>query len=211
MDANALTPGQYIKAVDLGVLFPKTPTFTIRGATIEEMPSLKPGAEKTVDKGVISFAEIKQGWVMNKTNVACLIALWGRDTKAWAGKRVTLTTEPTNTGPGIRVMGSPDITAPVGVTIKMPRKKPINKTLICTKGDPLQAFRGAIGAAMKRTDGPWNQEQVAALLKGRKAADIPEAEWADLIDQLQQPPPVPDAPPSEGPVETDAIDESNPF
>lgn len=210
MDATALTPGQYIKAADLGVLFPVTPTFTIRTANIEEMASLKPGAEKTVDKGVIYFNEIKQGWVMNKTNVACLIALFGKKTEPWTGKRVTLTTENTNTGPGIRVMGSPDISAPIVAEIRLPRKKPIRKTLVCTKGDPLQAFRGAIGAAMKRTDHPWTQEQVGTLLKGRKAAEIPEAEWADLIDQLQMPPPLPIP---EEPVETDAPagDDGMPF
>ena len=151
MDATALTPGQYIRAADLGVLFPKTPTYTIRSASIEEMASLKPGAEKMVEKGVLYFEEIKRGWVMNKTNVECLKALWGRDTKAWTGKRVTLTTEPTNTGPGIRVLGSPELTANLLVVIKLPRKKPINKTLIPTKGDPLQVFRSTIGAWRQRT------------------------------------------------------------
>lgn len=202
MDATALTPGQYIKAADLGPIFPSTPTFTIRTATIEEMASLKPGAgEKTVDKGVVYFNEIKQGWVMNKTNVGCLVALFGKETKGWTGKRVTLTTERTNTGPGIRVMGSPDIAATVVAEIRLPRKKPIHKALVCTKGDPLQAFRGAIGATMKRADHPWTKEQIDTLLKNRKAVEIPEAEWADLIDQLQQPPPVPV---SIEPVETDA-------
>lgn len=210
MDATALTPGQYIKAADLGSLHHAQPTFTIRGASIEEMASLKPGAEKTVDKGVIYFQEIKQGWVMNKTNVACLAALFGRDTKGWTGKRITLTTEPTNTGPGIRVYGSPDLTAPITVEIRLPKKKPIKKTMVCTKGDPLQVFRAAIGQAMRRPENAWSQQQVGDLLQGRKAAEVPTEEWAGIIDELQGPPPKEEAPPAE-PVATDEPNSDIPF
>lgn len=190
MDAIALTPGQYIRAADLGVLFPKNPTWTIRRDSIEEMASLKPGAEKTVDKGVIYFVEIKQGWVMNKTNVACLIQLFGRETENWPGKRVTLCAESTNTGPGIRVLGSPDIDAPTTVEIRLPKRKPIKRILISTKGNPLQTFRNAIGQALKRPEAPWTEEQIKALLGARKAADIPPAEWSELMDVLHGPPPV---------------------
>ena len=101
----------------------------------------------------------------------------------------------------IWVLGSPELTANLLVVIKLPRKKPINKTLIPTKGDPLQVFRSTIGAALKRAEEPWAKEQVDALLKGRKAAEIPQEEWGAIIDQLQGPPPKPEPPPEEQPPE----------
>jgi hypothetical protein len=187
MDAAALVPGRYIGAADLGVALPRNPTFTIVSARLEEMASLKPGAaEKVEDKGVISFKEIKRGWVMNKTNVACLKALFGSETNGWEGKRVTLCTQPTNTGPGIRVLGSPDITAPVEVTIKMPRKRPVKMMMQPTAGQivtPTSLFKRALGAAVK--EGRWAQEQITELLlSGRKSDDVPVEEYEEITAKL---------------------------
>lgn len=204
MDASALTPGQFIKAADLGVSMPKNPTLTIKSAAIEEMASLKPGsAEKTVEKGVIFFEETKRGWVMNKTNVECLKALFGARTEGWIGKRVTLKTEPTNTGPGIRVLGSPDISTNVVAIVRLPRKKPITMVLQPTGGKAKPrsqrpedvAFRAAIKAEIDAGSG---QDEVMLLLGGRLSDDVPEAERAEFLEKvkaLRAPPPAPELPP----------------
>lgn len=204
MDASALTPGQFIKAADLGVSMPKNPTLTIKSAAIEEMASLKPGsAEKTVEKGVIFFEETKRGWVMNKTNVECLKALFGARTEGWTGKRVTLKTEATNTGPGIRVLGSPDISTNVVAIVRLPRKKPITMVLQPTGGKAKPrsqrpedvAFRAAIKAEIDAGSG---QDEVMLLLGGRLSDDVPEAERAEFLEKvkaLRAPPPAPELPP----------------
>lgn len=137
MHANALTPGEYIKAAELGATLPANPTWTIDGHSIDEMASLKPGAvDKMVEKGVLRFREIKRGWVMNKTNVQCLIAMFGGTVEDWHGKRVTLKTEyqPGVKQPGIRIQGSPDIAADMTVRVVLPRKKPIEMRLVKTGG-----------------------------------------------------------------------------
>lgn len=160
MDVAALTPGEYIKAADFGVTLPKTPTWTIRTANIEEMASLKPGAtEKMVEKGVIYFQDFKKGWVINKTNAQLMTALFGRDTDAWAGKRVTFHAvyQPGVKQDGIQVKGSPDISKPIEAEVKLPRKRPIKVTLVPTGGNgsrppsstPLDEFLEAVESKLK--------------------------------------------------------------
>lgn len=182
MDVDALTPGEYIKAAEFGSTLPQQPTWTIGGASIEEMASLKPGAtEKTVEKGVIHFREMKRGWVMNKTNAQCMTAMFGREVSGWDGKRVTLKAEMVQVGPskqpGIRVVGSPDIANDITFDIRLPKKKPIKVTLVKTGGGnqartstgssnggntntakPLDAFLDAVVAQLK-----LDRERVVAL------------------------------------------------
>lgn len=140
MNADALTPSKYLRAADFGVVLPKMPTLTISGARVETVPSLKPGAREGDEekKGIVYFSDEPdgRGWVMNKTNVQCLKALFGSDTDGWIGKRVTLESVIVNVGPkkepGIRVKGSPDIDREVRVEVKLPKRKPQTFTLIPT-------------------------------------------------------------------------------
>ncbi len=74
--------------------------------------------------------------VLNRTNATLIFAMWP-DTDQWPGKRITLTPERDNspvneTGWCIRVKGSPDISAAVNVTIKLPRRKPLARKLYKT-------------------------------------------------------------------------------
>ena len=137
MDAGALLIGDYLKAVELGNTLPEHPTFRIKAVQIETMASLKnPGRE--VGKGVVMFDEVPRGWVMNRTNVECLKALFGAETNGWIGKRVTLGQEPTKTGPGIRVHGSPDIDRDVIAEWTPPRQKKVSKRMVPTGDKPAQ-------------------------------------------------------------------------
>jgi hypothetical protein len=84
--------------------------------------------KKKSNKAVISFKEMDRGWVLAKTNAILIAGLFGDETKDWIGKRVTIHSETvqvgTDTAPGIRVIGSPDIDKPISVVVKLARKKP---------------------------------------------------------------------------------------
>ena len=171
MNADALLEGEYIKAVELdGTKLPTNPTYTIKAIDIESLPNLKkPGKE--INKGVVSFREIERGWVMNRTNVECLKALFGGETQGWIGKRVTLGVEPTKTGPGIRVVGSPDIEREVVAEWTPPRQRKVTKKMIptgrpATGGVNRQAPRSEHDNFLDAlaTEAGYNRKHIAAFL-----------------------------------------------
>lgn len=127
MDYRALFKGDYIAAVEIG---DKKPTLTISGVKLCKLQQ-EDGREK--DKGIVTFKEIERGWVLNRTNAQAIAAMFGNETDGWIGKRVSLHAVPVRVGPktkpGIRVYGSPDISAPVTFMLTLPRKKPIKTTL----------------------------------------------------------------------------------
>jgi hypothetical protein len=197
MHADALTIGQYIKAAEFGNTLPAEPTWTIAGANIEDVPSLKPGAQegKTVPKGVVFLKDIPRGWVMNKTNVACIKGMFGAETDDWIGKRITLYRDATvKPEPGIRVRGSPDIDREIRVTVKLPKKAPITITLVPTgraSGVTLDQFRGWLQDAVRRG---WTQDQIRTLL-GMKSDEVPPGERAGIVAKLKAGPPRTEEPP----------------
>jgi len=150
MDYRKMFKGDYIAAVEFEG---REPTFTIKAVAIVRLASLGPvegesakGGAKERDRGVISFAETDRGWVLNRTNAECLVAMWGAETDAWIGKRVTLHALPVKVGGkddlGIRIKGSPDLTAPVHAVVKLPRKRPVTMVLQPT-GRPAPTRTGA--------------------------------------------------------------------
>jgi hypothetical protein len=82
-------------------------------------------------KAVLSFEGTKKSMVLNRTNAEALKLMFGRETDAWLGKRVTIfpatmkdpfSGDENATTTAIRVRGSPDITAPQSATIQRGRK-----------------------------------------------------------------------------------------
>ena len=146
MNATALLPGDFITAAEFGG---KTPTLTITDARLVKVFDEKTGGDK--QKGTIFFRETPRGWILNRTNVLCLMAMFGSETNDWNGKRVTLAAELVQFGRdrvlGIRVKGSPDLLAPVLAEIKLPRKKPTTMRLVPTGHDQAAATDGADDAA----------------------------------------------------------------
>lgn len=137
IDFDELFPGRFIKA---GEFKGKDVTLTIDAIHLEDLPQDK-GGEKT--RGIISFRESKKQWVLNRTNAECLKAMWGRDTKEWIAKRVTLFPTMVQVGRGkelaVRVKGSPMLTEPLDFEITLPRKKPVAYRLLPTaKAAPAQ-------------------------------------------------------------------------
>lgn len=123
---------QFVAAVEIG---DATPTLTIDSVRVALVESMDPG-KGAADKLVIYFREARRGWIVNVTNATLISTMFGDNVQEWVGKRVTLKVEPVrfggNTLPGIRVAGSPDIPHTMQATIKMPRKKPQQRTLTRT-------------------------------------------------------------------------------
>ena len=131
MRVEALTAGDFITAAAFAG---KTPTLTITGVKRVALYDEKRDGDKT--KGTVWFKETELGWVLNKTNATCVAAMFGPETDAWVGKRVTLKAEEVQMGRdrvlGVRVAGSPDLAGPVDAVVKLPRKKPVTMRMLVT-------------------------------------------------------------------------------
>lgn len=134
---DGLNDGAYIKAAEfkIGQEF----TVTIDNVHKEQ---LEGDDGKKKGKGVVAFKGKDKEWVSNKTNQLCIAAMFGPMVKDWYGKRITLVVENVKVGgetkPGFRIKGSPDLTAPVDATIKLPKRKPVTRRLVPT-GKPAAA------------------------------------------------------------------------
>lgn len=139
MDMGLGFLGTYITAAEL---VGREPTLTIDRVALEKVESLKAsdddGGGKMKDRIIVYFKESRggRGWLLNRTNAECIKELWGRETDAWVGHRITLHTMSVRVGPkiepGIRVKGSPELSEPRAFELKLPRKKPTRMTLLPT-------------------------------------------------------------------------------
>ena len=139
MDFDKLYPSRFLKA---GEFAGRDVTLTVSAVRLEELEGQK-GKQM---KAIVSFSETKKELVLNRTNGLCIRAMFGRETDAWVGKRVTLYPAPIDFGDtniAIRVRGSPDLPAPLAFELKLPKKKPAQVTLQKTAtAQPKQAARG---------------------------------------------------------------------
>ena len=137
-DYRAFFQSDYLTAAEFGK---RTPTFTI--GAIKKMDLPNPDTGEMRSKGVIYFREIKRGLVLNRSNGQLIAAMFGNETDNWIGKGVTLHAEEVQVGTkkdlGIRVIGSPDLKAPVDAVIVLPRKKPKKVRLVPTGKGAAQA------------------------------------------------------------------------
>jgi hypothetical protein len=125
MDFDRLFPNRFLKA---GEFQKRDVTLTIGGVKLEELD----GAKGKETKAILAFRETPKQLVLNKTNGLSLKAMFGRETDAWVGKRVTLYPAEIkfeDSDLAIRVRGSPDLTANVTFELKLARKKPRSVTL----------------------------------------------------------------------------------
>jgi hypothetical protein len=135
LDFDRLFPNKFLKA---GEFDGRAVTLTIASVALETLVPASPGkkgekTKKTETKAIVHFKETPKWLALNKTNALCLKAMWGRDTGAWVGKRVTLFPDMIQQFEGrdiaIRVKGSPDIAGPVTFTLRLARKTPREITL----------------------------------------------------------------------------------
>lgn len=128
---SELYPGRFLKA---DLLKDRAVTLTIQKVFVEVMPDDKTGGEK--DRGIICFKETPMQLALNRTNGECLKAMFGKKVPNWVGKRVTFVPETAKFGKddvdAIRIKGSPSLTHSVDVEIKMPKRKPVKRTLVPT-------------------------------------------------------------------------------
>jgi len=129
MHFDKLYPARFLKAGEFGG---RDVTLTISSVFLEELE----GETGKKMKAILGFAGTPKQLVLNKTNGLCIKAMFGVETDAWRGKRVTL--YPANISFGdtdlaIRVRGSPDIKDPVTFELKLPRKKGKAVTLQVTR------------------------------------------------------------------------------
>jgi len=154
LDYDQLFPGRFLKAGEFGG---KDVTLTVSAIELEELPQDK-GGDRT--RGIISFERTKKKLVLNRTNGECLKAMFGRDTGAWIGKRVTLYPMPYDGDFAIRVKGSPDLKEPLEFEMKLPRKRPVKKLLVPTGKANGTAAAPAPAAQPEAEDAPpedhWN-------------------------------------------------------
>jgi hypothetical protein len=102
MDIYDEFPGDYFKAAEL--VGKKPLPVTIAACEKQEMNDGK-------KKPVLKFDEDPRGLVLNQENRDVLVERFGRDTRAWAGKKITLITRrvngPNGPCPGIRFADLP--------------------------------------------------------------------------------------------------------
>jgi hypothetical protein len=166
VDYDELFPGRFLKA---GLFKGKAVTLTISDIDLEPLPQDN-GKER--ERGVVSFKETKMQLALNSTNGQCMRAMFGRKPLDWIGKRVTFKPEKDRFGKevvdAIRVEGSPDITGPIDVEIRMPRKKPKQRRLVPTgKG----AGNGAAPEAEAPTEVLGHDEETGEVFSNEPAAD----------------------------------------
>ena len=122
LDFDELYPGRFIRAADLKG---QEWTGTIAGIRMEELLG-KSGKRL---KPIVAFKEAPQELVLNRTNGECLKSMFGRNTGAWIGRRVTLFPAPYEGSIALRVKGSPDIDQTTEIIVELPGKAAFRMTM----------------------------------------------------------------------------------
>ena len=124
---DELYPARFLKA---GHLKGQKATVTISDVFLEELEGEK-GPEQ---KAIITMAGKEKQLVLCKLNGLCIKAMFGASISGWIGKRITLwptaTIMPMKKGEEcLRIWGSPDIPADIGLPINFKKRKAFTVTL----------------------------------------------------------------------------------
>jgi hypothetical protein len=126
MDVTTVFESRFIRPSDLKG---RDWTLTIAAFRVETLAS-KFGGERP--RGILAFQGAKKEWVVNRTNSLALEAMWGSESDAWIGRRVTLYPALYEGKPAIRVRGSPDLEAPIDLELRLPKRAPFVVRLLVT-------------------------------------------------------------------------------
>lgn len=123
-DYKQLFTGKYLASPDLGK---NEPTVKIARIVSEVVKDEEKHTEKT--RWIAFFEGKEKGMLLNRTNATLIAALCKSNmTEDWIGHSITIGVRAVKMGPdmvdGLRVVGSPELSAPLKVTLKLPRKKP---------------------------------------------------------------------------------------
>lgn len=117
---------------------------SVNGAKFEEetRADSRDGDEavvKKVDKkALIAFKGKHLKLAANTINCLLIEKMWGEEIENWPGHSLTMMSDKVEVAgrfkgqPCIRIKGSPELTGPMTVAIKLPRRKPFNRTLVPT-------------------------------------------------------------------------------
>lgn len=143
--------GNYLAGADF-----KGKTFTAKIAKIESI-GMEDDNGKQKAMPCVTWEIAAKPWLMCKTTAYCVAAMFGDDPAGWIGRSVTLYATMVQVGKGkelgVRVAGSPELTAAIDVDIKLPRKKAVRVRLTPT------ARRAPNGAAAPPKPPPPAAEQ----------------------------------------------------
>ena len=154
-----LYPGRFLHADNFKG---RNVTLTIADVWREGMEGEQRGVVEP--KAILSFVGSERQMVLPKINGVCLVAMFGKSVKDWIGKRVTfyptakLMPYPRSRGDNrppdecIRVFGSPELTSPLTVEFRPPRRKAIRMVL-----QPVETRRKAAEPA------PMTDEEAAEI------------------------------------------------
>ncbi|WP_428938858.1 hypothetical protein [Fontivita pretiosa] len=152
MNIKQAFPSKFLKAADLD----GDRVLTIRSVAIEDV-----GTDRTEEKPVVSFQEIEQRLVLNRTNADTIADLYGADTDEWAGRQIILTPSETDFAgkrvPCIRIRTR----APGGAT---------------APGDgDIRAAKAEVWAAWRKANPGASEQELAESLKAaaRKYLGLP--------------------------------------
>lgn len=137
-DFDQLYPNRFLKS---GQLKDKSWTLTIKAVDLEELHDKKGKNGKKL-KPVITFVETELQMVTCKTNGLSLLVMFGRKTRDWIGRRVTLYPLQGEwfgkSQQALRVLGSPDIPSDIVQEVQLGTEKAL-VTMRKTKGPPARA------------------------------------------------------------------------
>lgn len=195
MNADQLIDSKMMVSAEFGTRgIPKEPTVTIASVTREAQD--KDGKEVWA---ILTFTEpFAKPLKMNRHSQKCCIAMFGKETDHWIGKRLSLFAKDGyyfgERGTAVRIKGSPDLAAPISVEVKKrSSKKPDVYNLVPT--GPQQA-RPAASSAPAAAQPPKSEAPKAAT----PAAPPPEPEPSARPPDPAPPPKTPPPPPNDQPV-----------
>ncbi len=187
MHADLLHPSRFLKSAEFNG---RDVTYTIAEVALEELERDDNSKET---KGVIAFKETNKLLLLNRTNSTCLREMFGVETDTWKGKRVTFypmpMTDPFTKKPitAIRLRGSPDIKAPVGVSIKLRKRKATTVTMQVTgnatasyvpDNDAIEMEVSALRSSLLACKTPEECDKTWRSGMGGRVAKLPPADKA---------------------------------
>lgn len=121
---KTLFTGKYLASPDLGK---NEPTVKVERIVSELVKDEEKKTERY--RWIVFFVGKEKGMLLNRSNAILLAALCKSDkTEDWIGHSFTIGVRPVKMGgetvDGLRVVGSPELSQPLQVEIKLPRKKP---------------------------------------------------------------------------------------
>ena len=180
MHVDLLHPTRFLKSSEFKG---KDVTHVISDVVLEEMER-EDNSKET--KGIVAFSDTPKLLILNRTNSDCLKAMFGPETDAWRGKRVTFFPMPMvnpftkENITAIRLRGSPDIAAPVAVSIKLRKRKASTMTMQVTGNTaptvPFEAQLAAMRERLRVTTTPDEMNKAWSSGMGSTVAKWPKAD-----------------------------------